>query len=67
MSGLWNELEEYYWQVSVWVGLNKVVPSTVCCFMKLLPNQSSNLKWVHNDGCGSGDCDRAVYDDDVNN
>ena len=36
----------------------------MCCFLKLLPNQSSNLKWVHNDVCGGGDRDHVDDDDD---
>jgi len=52
------------------VGWNKVLPSTVCCFLKVLPNQSSNFKWVHNDGCDGGggdDRDDVDYDDYGNN
>jgi hypothetical protein len=50
------------------VGWNKVLPSTVYCFLKLLPNQFSNFKLIHNDGCGGGgDRDHVDYDDYGNN
>lgn len=64
--GLWNELEDQYWQVSIRVDWNKVLPSTVCCFLKLLPNQSLNFKGVRNDGCGGGDRGHVDCDDDDN-